>query len=88
MNGPWVHNPLLWPKYLGTRRALWVIYSHLYVQPYHRLQAVEIIINETTLNLLAEMRNAIYQNRLALDICLHLREEYVENLTWATAAYR
>jgi hypothetical protein len=53
-----------------------------------RLQAVvEIITNETTraLNLLAKQRtkmlSAIYQNRLALDYLLLLREEFVKNLT-------
>jgi hypothetical protein len=53
-----------------------------------RLQAVvETITNETTraLNLLAKQRtkmlSAIYQNRLALDYLLLLREEFVKNLT-------
>jgi hypothetical protein len=34
------------------------------------------------------MHNAIYQNRLALGYLLASEGEFVENLTWATAAYR
>lgn len=68
---PWVYNPLPWSSHLDRGWILWIPYSDLYAK---LLQAVvEIITNKTAkaLNILAKqqpkMRNAIYQNHLALD---------------------
>ena len=34
---PWAYNPLLWSCHLGRRWILWILYSYLYVKPYHQV---------------------------------------------------
>jgi hypothetical protein len=86
-----IYGPVTWTedRSWGYRTPIYMLNCII------RLQAiVEIITNETAraLNSLAKqstkMHNAIYQNCLALDNLLASREEFVENLTQAAAAYR